>query len=400
MTWLSLSTLFGCQSVDKTFTNGPFTIERIIKKESSGSWYNNGTSPFARDEAVYYQVRYKGKKVKLQEGASNKDLFYKALFLTGTAKPAVLVGSAAMYILTEENDELKSQLLNYTKGETGYYQWLDEKNHQPGNSYKTYGYVTGEETGNLAGGSFLLINNCLVLNTKTLEHYFFEKNSYEAHQKSGDFFSENEAAVGFSPGSTQIAFVGYKRDLDNHLKNHYGLVVADFMNKSIYAVPFDQNVTRFIPEYSKQSWWLSQHFEWSKDAMGREQIIQRKADSAVNWRGYFNADVFLVAQEDDYYALQPVKPSMTGAFRDYLIKEWGAIPGKASEFEGSTASEFKIKGADMHLFGNIAKEKRISLSPALTSNTPENRKLLREIGSRFNKLLAEGKFREHFDEFE
>lgn len=397
--WLSISALLGCQSIDKTITNGPFTIERVIKKESNGSWYNNGTSPFATDKAIYYQIRYKDKKITLRNGDSDDKLFYKALSLNHSGKPAILAGSAAMYLLTEENGQLKSELLSYNKDESGSYQWLDSENNQPGYSYKAYSQPAAEDNGYLEGGKFLLINNNCVLDVVTHRFYPFEKNSYEAHQKSGDFFSEHEIAAGFSPNRTQVVFVGYKRKSDNHLKHIYGLILVDFIHQTLTALPFDQNQTRFIPEYCKHPEWLHKHFEWVVDENGREKLIARKSENDY-WKGYFSGDLPGTAAEDDYYSLQPVKSSIVETLKDYLIKKWDASLIESRKFEDSATLIFKIGKAEITLFDNIRQEKKISLSTSLASNTAENRALVRQIGKDLNAQLASGQFREYFDVFD
>jgi hypothetical protein len=221
------------------FTSGPFEIETVIKRISAGGFPNTSANPFARISVTNFTLKYKGKPVIVQSDGAKLDTFSDAWFLEGAPQPAVLLALSGVYLVTEAQGQLKTQVLSPGGSDIASQQWLDANNGQPATPHDvTIRDATGESH-ILTGGRLLLLNRNCVLDIGTLRSYRI--NLYDGASKLDDFNASNEPARALSPGKTQYLMVGDRRRNDQF---EYALVAVDYANNKGYVVAFDTNSTR------------------------------------------------------------------------------------------------------------------------------------------------------------
>ncbi|MBP6826748.1 MAG: hypothetical protein KA165_09360 [Saprospiraceae bacterium] len=419
MKWLGLAALFGCNADHTTskgsVASGPFEICWEVTESRSGSWFNNGGNFNARQYTSWFSIKHGGTLVKVpafdkflgtpMEGTAKEkplEYFWQALFLKDAPRPAILAGIHSMYLITEENGQVKITPLHEQDGDFATYQWLDSDNGQPGPMNSVY---LGDDSGNsrfLAGGRYLMVNSKVVLDVQTLEIYPFDLITYEVLQKLDDYHAGNSFVAQLSPQKTQMVLVGNRDNPANRLLYQYGLVVIDFKKNTAYAVPFDRTDTRFFSIWDASREWLDTYFEWTTDKAGEEHIVLRKFKQLPYWQGRWSTDD--TTGDTVEYKLMPVQESMLPVFLDFVRKEVTVkeeTTDKTPHYETGSPDEpasylvytlLHMEDGDLEVYSN-PEEQTIRLRA-------DNKSLLKQIGGHFDMAMLEGKFQEYFGRYE
>lgn len=330
-----------------------------------------------------------------------QDQFWKALILKDAPRPAVLAGQHSMYLFTDENGQAKTVALDEQNGDFATYQWLDSDEGQPADPARVYLADDSQNPRFLSGGNLLLVNGRTVLDVRTLEAYPFDKDSWDALEKFGHYYTRNDPARALSPDKKQLVFVGSRSREDNRMEFEYALVVADFAENKVYAVPFDQTDTRFESVWDATRTWLDTYFEWTKDASGAECIRQRKLDRLPPWQGRLHIDQYAEKPDmADEYNLFPVRAGMLPKFLDFLKQEFDTQDVTLEPVGENTSVTLTIGGVTLKIYAQLATEKSIGLYLPTGLKTDAGYGLLRRIGERFNEVLATGKYQEDFGRYD
>lgn len=400
--WLGIASLFGCggqKNEQGSETMGPFEIHWEVRKVSSGSWYNNGGDISAKVPISDFSIIYHGKALTLPEVGAEGTKCWQALFLKEAPRPAILAGTHNMFLITEEKGAANISVLDNQTDDFATYQWLDQIEGQPSASQKVFLGDASHTSRFMSGGRWLLINGRTVLDIKELKAYPFDKDSWEALQQLGNYYSRNSQAMAFSPGKAQVVFVGSRNRKEDQMHFEYALVVVDFANNRSYAVPFDQTSTRLETEWDATPSWINTYFEWSKDKAGNELLIKRQLAQLPNWKGKYIIESYgeFEGQESEYQ-LYPVLPEMLDTFEGFIHREFEVSERQRDTVLDNISVSFQIEDRLLTLYYE-REEQKVSLFVPAGLKTRDHFALLKRIGDKFNNLLSEGKYQDVFGHY-
>jgi hypothetical protein len=307
-----------------------------------------------------------------------------------------------MYLITEENGHAVITPLHEQEGDFAKWQWLDSDNGQPG----AMNLVTiGDHSADaryLEGGRHLVINQKVVLDVQTMKQFRFDLIDYYVLQRLQNYHAGNSFVAQFSPGKTQMVFIGNRDNPENRMLYQYALVVIDFVNGTEYAVPFDRTDTRFFSIWDADQTWMNTYFQWTVDVDGKEHIQLRKFEKLPNWKGRWRRPEGYT--EDTDYELMPVDTAMHSAFAQF-VRDHIPVTGEKREaipsYEGSTNGEpsctlvniaMDTPEGKLTVYSNPNDQKVTLTSP--------NSKLVQRLGKQFDAAMAEGKYQELFGRYQ
>src|SRR5690349_1022711 len=116
------------------YVAGSFTVETLERRISTGAFPNTSGNPFATRPLVEYVVRHRGQVVAVPQGdGESVEAFWDARVLADAPRPAVLVGSLGVWLLTEGADgKVAIVTLAEPTSDFATLQWLDVDAGQPG----------------------------------------------------------------------------------------------------------------------------------------------------------------------------------------------------------------------------------------------------------------------------
>ena len=393
--------LFGCKTtnvVNKgSETSGPFEIVWDVTESRSGAWYNNGGDPNAKQYTSYFNINYNGQPLKITAKEENDD-FWQVFFLKDAPYPTLIAGQHSMYLITEENGEVKIRPLHEQEGDFATYQWLDSENGQPGEMLRVF---LGDDSSNsryLSGGRYLVVNSKVVLDIQTLEKYPFDLINYDLLQSIGHYHAGNSFVAQFSPGKTQMVFIGNRDNPENRMLYQYGLVVIDFINNTAYAVPFDRTEKRFFSIWDATTQWLNTYFEWSMNADSVEKIQPRIFEQLPYWQGRWSYSEETGEPTD--YKLQPVDTTMLEPLLEFIRKEIPVSSESREEIE--THEDPPVSDLVTIIMETQEGKLQVYLNPIEQSINlgSSNISLVQKLGKRFDEEMAKGKYQEFYGRYE
>jgi len=247
-----------------------------------------------------------------------------------------------------------------------------------------------------------MINSKVVLDVQTLDIYPFDLTTYEILQTLENYHAGNSFVAQFSPGKTQMVFVGSRDNPENRMLYQYGLVVIDFKKNTAYAVPFDRTEKRFFSIWDATPEWLDTYFEWTTNAAGEEKIQPRVLDRLPYWQGRWSYSEQTGEATD--YKLQPVENTMLDPFLDFIRNEVPITNESRDEvdsYEGSHDNQVTATLVTVTLqTGND--KLQVYLNPIEQSINlgSTNIALVQQLGKRFDEELSKGKYQEYFGRYE
>jgi hypothetical protein len=206
----------------------------------------------------------------------------------------------------------------------------------------------------------------------------------------------------FSPGKTQMVFIGNRDNPANRMLYQYALVVIDFKKNSAYAVPFDRTEKRFFSIWDATPKWLDTYFEWTTNESGEERIQPRVLDRLPYWQGRWSYSEQTGEATD--YKLQPVDTPMLAPFLDFIRHEITVIKESREEvdsYEGSSDNQVTATLVTVTL--ETDKDKlQVYLNPLEQSINlgSTNIALVQQLGKRFDEEMMKGKYQEFFSRYE
>jgi hypothetical protein len=394
-TWASFIALLGCNTAKLTtvpnqVTSGPLSIHWVVEHTASGAWYNLGGKPGWKDATSYFSITHQGKPVAMSTGNGKATYFWQALFLKDAPKPAVLVGTHSMYLITDDNGQVNVKSLDGEQGDFGKYQWLDSENGQPGKQHKVYQIDDSKSSRFLSGGRYLLINTRLLLDVQTLATYPIDNNSAALVQQLDGFNAFQSEVVCLSPEKTQLVLIGYRRNPQTNV-SEYALVAIDFVKNRAYAIPFDRTATRFFSIWDATPSWASTYFDWTTNSQGKEVLSLHSFKQLPYWQG--KLDLHPNTDQPAQYEIRPVLPGMIPHFMQCVRQQYPTTAGiKTKETGEQIITEFSIDGKPITLYFNV-RDKTLTLLNA-------DKGLVKTIGEAFDKELAKGNFQNEFGRFD
>ena len=269
-----------------TVAHGPFEIIVGVKRISTGSFPNQGGSPFASRDVSEFQVRWRGKAVAMPGGNQR---FWRVLRLQGAPRPALLLVTTGFVLATEDAaGQLQLTPIKAESSSLAELQWLDSADGQPGPS-QTFGIeaVADMQAGTqLAGGRWLRFGSRSVIDVSTLRVYPVDP---WVPMLPGvpitSISREGDEVRAFSPGRTQYALAAAGIDYGRADQAHaYGLLVVDIAQGTAVELRVDRKRFRFAEPRDIDAAWINHHFVWQRDGAGRERLLPRERFAPWPWR--------------------------------------------------------------------------------------------------------------------
>ena len=410
MSIFSIFSFMGCKASSseevKNTAYGNFTIRQVVETEQESESVA-GRKYSTSSYLIKYEIYYKGKKVKfpsaLQKGTEYNYL-WRVNILENAPHPALLAGSQQLFLITEENNQVKGTRLSHQEATFSSVQWLDSNNDLPTDEHNTWQPQNDNRMDSslvLSGGTYLLLNRFTVLNTKTLQYWQFNwQHQWEIQgwRVLYEINSGHEIAVGFSEKHKQVVFRAAKSDTRKEGSYYSGLAVFDYQKDVLSIMPFSRTPFHLEGIEMLNAHSFHQFFEWKTPG----KLTVKENIAAIPWQGKLNfADKNYIS-----YTLFPVKESLVGELISFLQTRYppSASPKDSSvikEKDYETVLSYKVR-IDSTWFGiEYSKTKHtLTFNTHFSQDFSETcRKVIEKVSSDFNQALAEGKYQEQFIPF-
>jgi hypothetical protein len=294
------------------FVAGPFTVETLERRISTGAFPNTSGNPFATRPLVEYAVRHRGKVVAVPQGdGESVEAFWDARVLADAPRPAVLVGSLGVWLLTEGADgQVAIVTLAEPTSDFATLQWLDVDAGQPGEETTLAMYDTPTSPRALSGGKRLLVNRSAVLDVATLQVRTITPNRYDPTLQG--FIPSGERVRMTSPDGRQVVFIASRNAGEGY---DYALVALDIASDHAYAVPFPRTPTRFDSVWDIDRAWLAHYFDWRPDGDGL-RLHYRDDVEPLPWKGRVSRWEGGMVE----YRVNPVVPGMLEVLAESVVR--------------------------------------------------------------------------------
>lgn len=367
-----------------TESHGPFEIVATGRRVGTGAFPNTSGNPFATMEVVSFGVRWNGREVAVPKTGTR---FWRVLRLVDAPAPALLVLTTEVHLVSEQGGQLQIALLGRPGIDTTELQWLDSENGQPGAS-RRFGIeraTPGADT-LMQGGRWLRLGPQAVLDVKTLRtHEVRPWIPSGSGLPMAGLNAGNATVRAFSPGRTQYAAPA--QDHDRETGRYDGLVVVDIPSGEAYALPLDRQRQRYADPLDITGAWIAHHFEWTRDAQGRERLQPRIGAKPLRWRGR------IVSFGDRIeYRVLGVNAGLPPELKRTMVERLGAQP------VGDGASEFTLPGCDHRLaVGHHGAMVTVHAPQAAVPPWIRCQDTVRRVAEAFDAELASGRLDRHFD---
>ncbi len=125
----------------------------------------------------------------------------------------------------------------------------------------------------------------------------------------------------------------------------HGLAVIDFANDDSYGLRLEPGQKRFHDESDLTPRWFAHYYRWTRDASGRERLVERADAKPLPWIGRIERDPSSSSLASDgtrthydiaSYRLRAAKEGLAPVFTQFLVERFGAKRA-ADPWQGATA---------------------------------------------------------------
>ena len=230
-----------------TVAHGPFEIIASARSISTGTFPNQGGSPFATREVNDFQVRWRGKPVAAPGGNQR---FWRVLRLEGAPRPALLLVTTGFVLAIEDAaGQLQLTPIKAESSSLAEVQWLDATDGQPGpsQSFGIEAVADLQASTQLAGGRWLRLGSLSVMDVAKLG--VFPVDPWVPMVPGVPITStsrEGDEVRAFSPGRTQYVLAAAGIDYSRaDQAQAYGLLVMDIARGTATELRADRKRFRF-----------------------------------------------------------------------------------------------------------------------------------------------------------
>lgn len=108
LNWAGFLSFLSCSTANQKpvlsqVSTGLLTIRCAVEQTDSQAWYNLGGKPGDKIDTPYFSVDYGGKPVSVGTAEGPVTRFWQALFLKDAPRPAALVATHSVYLITDDN---------------------------------------------------------------------------------------------------------------------------------------------------------------------------------------------------------------------------------------------------------------------------------------------------------
>ncbi|QMW07025.1 hypothetical protein H3H32_20295 [Spirosoma foliorum] len=391
-TWTSFLALLGCSKIAQNqVVRGQMAISYSLERNYRLNLFTNNSNGnlIGSHTTSYFNISYRGKPVGLTNGEGKKTKIWEARFLTDAPKAAILATSNSIFLISDDNGQVQTSTVVSDVGDLCTYQWLDSEHGQPGRAQSSTPTDNSGASRFLSGGRFLLVDERSVIDVLRLMIYPLDLISEASIQRTDGFVRVSSRLVSFSPGKTQLVFLGTRY---NHQRNRseYAMLGVDFLKNQVYAVPFRPSDMQFIWAEDATSDWFATYFDWTTDSEGKEILSVHPYTQHPPWHGRWAQDPG--EGQPIRYQLKPVLPGMFDHFMSWVKKQYPAIESNVERSKGMISAVFTINKSVFNLY---VRDDYKSLSLESTDQP-----LLRIIGDQFDGELRKGRFQASFGEMD
>lgn len=369
----------------ESLQHGPFEIVAEGRRISTGAFPNISGNPFQTMEVTSFTVRHRGREVVVRHGTRSIARFWTVLRLADAPRPALLVATTDVHLLADDDGRLSVQALDpQPSTNTARLQWLDSDGAQPG---PVLGFgirrTAGAET-LLQGGRYLRARQA-VLDVRTLElRPYVNWLGRRAGEPLPGLNVGGAPALAFSPQRAQFVALG------SDDRQELGLLVIDFAAGRNYGVPIDRRATRLRDGDDATPAWLAHHYEWVRDAEGRDRLQPRNAAPPWPWQGR----VIPFGGHFVEYRIGPLDEAGLAALREWLERRFGGqwVPDP-SPGSRPPASVWKPDDGAVRICVSLG-ERRVTVYEAKALNasySADGERWVRRIGEQFDAELRTGR---------
>lgn len=365
---------------------GPFSIEPVERRISAGGFPNTSGNPFKRQTITEFRVLHAGRPLRVAElpGDRQQQVFTEARVLTDAPRPALLLVSAGVVLLTEQDGQPRVQLIAPPHPESAQWQWLDSRGGQPGPVEPVGVMDRAGQARALAGGRWLRVGTAAVLDVRSLQVHTLSLNSTEMLDRLQRFYAAGQPAIALSPGGTQFLVRG-NRSAGGGFE--HALVAVEFAAARATALPIDLLRWHLPDANAIDAGFVARHVAWLRQADGTEVPRLRSELPPLPWLGR------LEGQASISYVLQPARASLQDALAAFAVREFGAV----AQPRPGGAVELVFGDLPLSLQMLRPEERRLSLFFAGDwRRAAEARALIERVAERFNARLAAGEHQTHF----
>lgn len=384
--------LFGCKKAPSTSTTstmlGPFTIETITK--TGKTWNANyGRVPYTN---ISYAVQYKGQPLQFSdklETNTGVPGIWRVFFIKDSPKPALILGSQSLYLVTIEKDQPIIKPLFEQGSDFAAIQWLDSEDGQPGLYREVFSSDERDKEVELAGGRYMAISHAVVLDTKTFEIFPFNTNN----ERIDEYYPDQLRAIAFSPDSTQVVYGAAKQNAEDYSQ---GLMCYEFKSGKKYLVSYDKVKCHVYDAFKLYADWMQDYFEWTKNEKGELRLQPRKLDKPPYRKGILHFERFPGYQ----YMLYPVKATLMEPLYQFMQQELQLDTTQVQQVHEQYNNKITIPYQGRTFIIEYGKHGNDLVLYEDGGNTPFeiNKKIIQQIEKGFNELLNQGKYQEEFTE--
>lgn len=388
--------VFNTAAQAETLAHGPFEIVAHGRRISTGTFPNQGGSPFATREVTSFSLRWRGKAVQVP---GRGERFWQVLRLLDAPRPALLLVERDFTLVSEDGGQLKIEPLRSQSSSLAEAQWLDSEAGQPGEPM-VWGIaqVDAAQTA-LQGGRFLRLESRLVLDVQHLQWHPVEPwVPMVAGKPDTSLARDGDRARAFSPGRTQYVLAASQYDYARGDGRVHGLLVVDIPRGSAYELRVDRHRMPFANTDDMDGRWVGHYFAWQRDGQGQERLVPRPGARRLPWRGRLSAP----PSGDAEYSVDRVQPGLLDVLRRVALAQQGAAlaPDWIDPRRGIDGNTLRVGDCLLGLsasdYGQMPGEAafaRVSLFAAKTSAATRTQcsETVRRIAAAMDAELATGR---------
>lgn len=417
MTLFSLFSFLSCNALDIREVNrtryGAFTIIRSVRTERGESYVPlRGSTSSTASYMVQFDLLFNGKKIKFPGKLVNgkEDRYLWHVYQIGSPQhPVLIAGSEELYILRENGGNLDIEPVpKYDPEESATFQWLDGPGGLPSDLMPVYGPHNDNrinESMEFRGGTQLLINSTLLLDTRTMTSRRIDLDPQKFLSTGWRLLLESttiskQSVIGYFPEHGALVFRCTSTEA-REWPEEEGLAVF-FYDRSVFSIlKFNRDAMHLKGIDYMDSAWLGTYFEWNSAG----QLSAKKNSPKQPWPGKLDLDFKAFS-----YTLYPARPQSLDHFLAFLKIQFRNSPGFSVQRRTDRTDQERVSytvsleneslGLDYYSASWPYQERRSLVFSTYMLDGEEKQKhfrqLLKKLGTDYNREMIERHYADDF----
>lgn len=371
---------------------GPFTLQTL--QQRSGLDFNANYG-FVRHTYYERRVLYRGQPLALADAKGRKSTAFRdAWVLPDAVRPALLVGDAGWWLVTERDGQPQVQTLvpgdELSAGAGGQLQWIDQPERRDWGDVRRTRATDGEPMA-LPGGRQLLLEGRVLLDAQTLRW-----RALDAQAVPEGYQPAERSLLGASPDGRAFArlYVGPSRSERDALIVVYGTERAEHQRLALDLVALAGPNRAFLVDDL-----LKRHFDWRLQDGALPRLQPRPAANPNPWQSSFQfglaAPRSAAGRPLPRYTLSPVRPTMLAAVGAELSRAMGYPLQPPEPGDPDAAGFLRLKASPPVVLRLDAARHALVVESEAAAPALAAQSAVKSIGEHLDRQLAGGAWREH-----